>query len=726
VLTSTDRNGNVHTFTYDILGRQTIDAVTTLGSGVDGAVRRIETEYDTQGNGYKLTSYDASTSGSVVNQIQREFDGLGNLLTEWQAAGGAVNTSTSPKVQYAYSFAPSGSTNHNRLTSITYPNGRVITYNYASGLNADISRLTSISDGGTTLESYEYLGYGTVVKRGHTEPAVDLNYVKYSGESNGDAGDQYAGLDRFGRIVDQRWTTSTPTAKDRRQYGYDRDSNRLYMDNIVETTRSELYAYDGFNQLTSMDRGTLNGGKNGLTGAASRAQDWDYDGLGNWDSLTTDGGSAVTRGHNKQNEITSISGASTPTYDANGNLLTDETGKQFVYDAWNRLAIVKSSGGSTLATYKYDATGRRVRETRSGVTTDLYYTSQWQVIEERVSGTTRLSYVWSPVYVDAMIARDRDSDSNGSLEERLYVVHDANFNIVALLDTSGNVVERFAYDAYGVFTVLTPGWGARGSSSYAWNYLHQGGRWDADGTVYSFRLREYSPTLGRWFQCDPLGLTANELILYRAYRNRPLTLTDSTGLDALDTWRSLAMGGQIQANLPLDSSIWNDLTNKEKDTIREVVHGVFDLFPRDERNKTNLAQLKQNLLAAFGKNLRPEIAVIPFPAGREGLFLIGPNNPWVNCANLILTAACQASLLKAREFIGELGSKAFPTREKASKNLAELITNVSNSGSPACLFELRNRLISSSKSSDEEVSNRSKVLVGKIEEIIRSNPAGAK
>ena len=183
MLTFTDRNGNVHTFTYDILGRQTIDAVTTLGSGVDGAVRRIETEYDTQGNGYKLTSYDASTSGSVVNQIQREFDGLGNLLTEWQAVGGAVNTSTSPKVQYAWSFAPSGSTNHNRLTSITYPNGRVITYNYASGLNADISRLTSITDGGTTLESYEYLGYGTVVKRGHAEPGVDLTFIKQGMES---------------------------------------------------------------------------------------------------------------------------------------------------------------------------------------------------------------------------------------------------------------------------------------------------------------------------------------------------------------------------------------------------------------------------------------------------------------------------------------------------------------------------------------------------------------
>jgi len=71
---------------------------------------RIETEYDAQGNAYLLTSYDAATSGSIVNQIQREFDGLGNLLKEWQAVGGAVNMGTSPKVQYAWSFAPSGST----------------------------------------------------------------------------------------------------------------------------------------------------------------------------------------------------------------------------------------------------------------------------------------------------------------------------------------------------------------------------------------------------------------------------------------------------------------------------------------------------------------------------------------------------------------------------------------------------------------------------------------
>ena len=232
-LTLTDRNGSVHTLSYDVLGRVVSDAVTTLGSGVDGSVRLIQTAYDGQGHAYLVTSYDAASGGSVVNQVQRAFNGLGQLVTEYQAHGGAVNTSTSPKVQYAYSEMPSGA-NHSRLTSITYPDGYVLTYNYASGLNGDISRLSSLSDSTGTLEAYSYLGLGTVVVRSHPQIGIDLTDVKRSGESNGDAGDQYIGLDRFGRVVDQRWLNpTTGTATDRFQYGYDAAGNRTFRDNLV-------------------------------------------------------------------------------------------------------------------------------------------------------------------------------------------------------------------------------------------------------------------------------------------------------------------------------------------------------------------------------------------------------------------------------------------------------------------------------------------------------------
>src|SRR5258707_11163684 len=159
----------------------------------------------------------------------------------------------------------SGGVNNSRLTSMTYPNGKVLTYNYSSGLNDSISRLSSLSDSTGTLESYDYLGLATVVKRAHPQIGVDLTYVKQTGESNGDAGDQYIGLDRFGRVVDVRWiVTSSGTATDRFQYGYDRDNNPLYRDNIVNSAFGELYhangptnGYDQLNQLTDFRRGTL-------------------------------------------------------------------------------------------------------------------------------------------------------------------------------------------------------------------------------------------------------------------------------------------------------------------------------------------------------------------------------------------------------------------------------------------------------------------------------------
>ena len=94
----------------------------------------------------------------MVNQVQRAFNGLGQMNQEWRAVGGAVNTGTTPNVQYAFSFSPMGSTNHSRLLTLTDPNGRALNYNYVSGLADNISRLSSITDGATTLESYEYLG----------------------------------------------------------------------------------------------------------------------------------------------------------------------------------------------------------------------------------------------------------------------------------------------------------------------------------------------------------------------------------------------------------------------------------------------------------------------------------------------------------------------------------------------------------------------------------------
>jgi RHS repeat-associated protein len=173
-----------------------------------------------------------------------------------------------------------------------------------------------------------------------------------------------------------------------------------------------------------------------------------------------------------------------------------------------------------------------VQETAGGVTTDFYYSDQWQVLEERVGGQARVQYVWSPVYVDALVLRDRNTDGDGTLDERLWVVQDANYNVTAIFDNSGNVVERYIYDPFGQATVLDAEWNVRsGGSAYDWLYLHQGGRYDVTSGLYHFRYRDYSPTLGRWTSLDPLRYDAGDVNLYRPVGNNPLNSLDPSGLE---------------------------------------------------------------------------------------------------------------------------------------------------------------------------------------------------
>ena len=382
-----------------------------------------------------------------------------------------MNTSTTPVVQYAYTEMAGGA-NNSRPTSMTYPSGYVLTYNYGAGLDSNISRLTSISDSGGVLESYKYLGLDTVVERDHPQNNVNLTYISQTG-GTGDAGDQYVGLDRFGRVVDQNWyNANTHSSTDEFRYGYDRDSNVLSRQNVVDAIFSESYQYDNLNQLTSFSRGT-------------HTQSWTPDALGNFTTVTTDG-VPQARTHNQQNEITLIAGAAPVTYDANGNTTADGSGKTFVYDAWNRLVAVKN-GLTTLAAYGYNGLGERITETHGTTTTDLYYSSAWQVLEERVGGVAQARNVWSPAGVDTLVLRDQSSQQNGVLDQRLYVQQDANGNVTALVDVNGNVVERYAYDPYGAVTLLTPAWAVRGTTAYGWLYLFQGKRYDWPAGLYDSR-----------------------------------------------------------------------------------------------------------------------------------------------------------------------------------------------------------------------------------------------
>src|SRR5262249_32602323 len=118
VLTQQDRNQTTHSYTRDVLGRQTRDVATVTSATVDTTVLRLDTAYDTDGRAAQFTSY-GDTAGTVLrNQVTRTFNGLSQLVSETQFHGGTA-TGT---VQYVYSEMAGGA-NHSRLQRILYPNG---------------------------------------------------------------------------------------------------------------------------------------------------------------------------------------------------------------------------------------------------------------------------------------------------------------------------------------------------------------------------------------------------------------------------------------------------------------------------------------------------------------------------------------------------------------------------------------------------------------------------
>ncbi len=385
-----------------------------------------------------------------------------------------------------------------------------------------------MKQGAVTLDSFKYLGLSTVVEE--DEPAMKLTYILQEVELTGDAGDKYIGLDRFGRVSDQKWLeNSTGSTLDDYQYAYDRDSNVVAKTNGVLGSFSETYTYSGLSQLTAVARGT-------------NSQAFGVTSIGDITSITTNGttlnhtvnsanqittitnGTTLNHTVNSANQITTITGGTSLTYDANGNLLTDDQGEVLRYDGWNRLVSVASTTGTMIATYSYDGAGDLISQTEGGTATDLYYSGS-QDIETRTgvtstsSGTMATNTIYSPEYQNDVLARD----SGGT---RVYFTHDANYDVTAVISTAGAVDQRMAYDAYGKVSILTNG-GSLTTDGYDLTHLWQGGLRDAATGMYHFGARWYSTTLQSWMSMDPARAGMN---WYEPDAGNPINHTDPTGL----------------------------------------------------------------------------------------------------------------------------------------------------------------------------------------------------
>jgi RHS repeat-associated protein len=395
---------------------------------------------------------------------------------------------------------------------------------------------------------------------------MELTY--YTSGGSGDGGDQYTGLDRFGRVVDQRWDISG-TDVERLKYGYDRASNRVWRQNTVAGSgQDEYYTQDGLYQLTTLQRGTLNTGHTGITGTPGWEEDFNYDPLGNWHGsssgyLTKVAGTTTlsqNRSHSKVNAISGLTTATgtawaSPAQDAAGNLttvprpLSPASGYTLKYDAWNRLVSVKA-GSTVVATYGYDGANRRVTKTTAN-TRHYYYDDRWRVVEERLDSATSADrrFVWGIRRLDDLILRDReyggggDESSSSSTggeglnRHRLYAVDDLA-NVTALVDRAGAVLERYGYNGFGGVRYLTASFGSRSTSLYDWETLFASYRYDTDTGIYLARFRYFHPLLGRWLSRDPIQEQGG-LNLYAYVGNNTINFYDPLGLW---TWGGVLLG----------------------------------------------------------------------------------------------------------------------------------------------------------------------------------------
>ena len=197
-----------------------------------------------------------------------------------------------------------------------------------------------------------------------------------------------------------------------------------------------------------------------------------------------------------------------------------------------------------------------------------YYNYKWQVLCEYNGSDEFQQWYAYGNYIDEVLAMGTGIFASTAR----YYIHDHLYSPVALTDYSGNVLERYEYDAYGNCYVMDSSYNPRTESSYGNPYYFTGRRWDEldNGSLklMYYRNRYYDTYTGRFTTQDPLGIKPNSQLpnvfdilnqydnivnIYIYALNNPILLNDPFGLKpkckadgfAIMAWVALPKGTSL-------------------------------------------------------------------------------------------------------------------------------------------------------------------------------------
>ncbi|HXM68677.1 MAG TPA: hypothetical protein VN911_18255 [Candidatus Acidoferrum sp.] len=167
----------------------------------------------------------------------------------------------------------------------------------------------------------------------------------------------------------------------------------------------------------------------------------------------------------------------TVAYDANGNTLSDPSGKTYTWDFENRMVQAVVSGSGT-TTFKYDPFGRRIQKSGPNGLTNYLYDGNNDIGEVDNAGNVLARYIQGN-HIDEPYAEQRSGTTS-------YYEDDGGDSVTSLTSSAGAVANSYAYDSFGKLTASS------GMLVNPFSYTTR--EFDQETSIYYYRARYYDLT----------------------------------------------------------------------------------------------------------------------------------------------------------------------------------------------------------------------------------------